>query len=108
MNEAKVENVDLAYQRKDRSDDKKPKRDGYGIGKLFFRLLFSKLISITKMSNKAQIGNKIFISGGYNVTDNAKYDSTIFMIDLESRQLEKVGALPYPRAEHKGRFLFFF
>ena len=59
------------------------------------------------MSNKAQIGNKIFISGGYNVTDNAKYDSTIFMIDLESSKLEKVGALPYPRAEHKECFLRF-
>ena len=59
-----------------------------------------------KNNGKAQIGDKIYISGGYNVTDNAKYDSTIFMIDLSLRKLEKVGALPYPRAEHKARFRF--
>ena len=34
------------------------------------------------------------------MSDSAKYDATIFVIDLAKMTLTKLGALPYPRTEH--------
>ena len=72
--------IQLSYERKDKLDEKNPKRVGSAL---------------------SVWNSKVIISGGYDTKDSSKYSDHIYLIDLDTKKLEKIGRLPEARSEHK-------